>query len=168
MGSHERASFFFFLPVFSQFSTVDCHYLGYTQRHTFFKGPLKLHFLYQQQPFNTLGTAAKIPCSSFIKSSELGFPDSTPDMRLMRIHLPGNGLERGKKILCQTGCKAETLGLPGESQGLYLLAHTQQESWPAPQLASQCVEETTHPSCEVCFYSRQRQTPSSRVILHLW
>ena len=84
----------YFLSIFSCFPTVDIHY-----KHThFFKGPLKLHFCGYQRPFKILGSVVKIPYSSFFKSSELGFPDSTPDMGLMRIHLPGNGLE-GEKIL---------------------------------------------------------------------
>lgn len=142
--------FYFFLSIFSYFSTVDIHSFGYTHTHTFFKGPPKLHFPYQQ-PFNTSGSAAKIPCSSFIKSSELGFPDFTPDTGFMRIHLPGNGLEGGKKqiLSCQIGYKARTLGFLGECQGLHLLAYTQQESWPASQ--PECRRNNTYrPSWQVC------------------
>lgn len=133
--------FYFFLSIFSYFSTVDIHSFGYTHTHTFFKGPPKLHFPYQQ-PFNTSGSAAKIPCSSFIKSSELGFPDFTPDTGFMRIHLPGNGLEGGKNksFLVRLGIKPE-LWASWESAKDCICLHTRSRS-PGLQ-ASQSAEETT-------------------------
>lgn len=43
------------------------------------------------QTFNSLESAVKIPYRSFLKSSELGFPDFTLEVGLVRIHYPGSG-----------------------------------------------------------------------------
>ena len=147
-GSRERALFFL---LYINFSTVDIHYLGYT--HTFLKGLPSFTFPINN-PLNTLGSAAKITCSSFMKSSELSLPDFTRDMGLMRIHLPRNGSEGNKIRSCQIGCKAKMLGFLGECQGWHLLAYSQQESW-----SSSWLECRRNNPLLPSFYSQQRQAP---------
>ena len=139
--------------LYINFSTVDIHYLGYT--HTFLKG-LPSFTLPINNPLNTWGSAAKIPCSSFMKSSELSLPDFTLDMGLMRIHLPRNGSEGNKIRSCQIECKAKMLGFLGECQGWHLLAYSQQESWSSSQL--ECRRNNPPPPVSLPgFYSQQRQ-----------
>ena len=142
---------------------MDTHYVGYKHKHIF-KRALQASF-FPQWPFNTLGFTAKILCSSFFKSSELGFPDFTPDVGLMRIHLPGNGLKGEKQILsCQIGCKAKMLGFPGGCQGPHLPAHTQQESWLASQLEGR---RNSPPQLASLHGFQQRHTPFPGVVLPL-
>lgn len=84
----------------------------------------------------------------------------------MRIHLPGNGLDEEKNSFLLDWVKAKTLGFPEECQGLHLLAHTQQESWPARELEDR---RNNWPQlvCMHGFCSQLRQTPWPLVVLHL-
>ena len=89
-GSHEKP---LFPLLYINFSIVDIHYLGYT--HTFLKGLPSFTFPINNS-LNTWGSAAKIPCSSFMKSSKLSLPDFTLDIGADENSSPQEWL-RGKQ-----------------------------------------------------------------------
>lgn len=141
---------YFFLSIFSYFSTVHIHSFGYTHTHTHFLKGLPSFTFPINSPLILQDLLLKYPVAASSKALNWVFQISLQiwgSWEFISLAMVWKGW--GGILSCQIGYKARTLGFLGECQGLHLLAYTQQESWPASQ--PECRRNNTYrPSWQVC------------------